>query len=233
MEYFCNFIWEQGQREMNEDSLCLQQNIKNNTCYMIGAVCDGIGGLSQGEDASSYMVNSMRELFNDLIKRNKSFSDRSIRNMVCRKIYQCHRSLQNYGSEHGIQLGTTLSMVILIGKKGAIFHVGDSAVFYGKRKLKRLTPIQHSDSGALLQAIGTGKNCRVFFRRIHIQKGSVLLIASDGFYKRIEKDIRSKDWIRNITYDEKDIGRFLHCTKEKVQELGEKDNISAVCIKVR
>ena len=233
MEYFCNFIWEQGRREKNEDSLCLVQNIKNNICYTIGVIGDGIGGLDQGEDASSYMVNSMRELFNDLIKRNKNLSDRSIRNMVCRKIYQSHRSLQNYGSEHGIQLGTTLSMVILIGKKGAIFHVGDSAVFYGKRKLKRLTPIQHSDGGALLQAVGVGKNPRVFYRSIHIQKKSTLLIASDGFYKKVEKDLCSKTWIKKVTYDEKEIERLLQCTKEKVQELGEKDNISAICIKVQ
>jgi len=233
MEYFCNFIWEQGQRKKNEDSLCLRQNIKNNTCYTLAVVCDGIGGLDRGEDASSYTVNSVYELFNDFVKGNQDLSDRSIRNMIQRKIYQCHRNLQNYGQERRIQLGTTLSMVILIGKKGYLFHVGDSAIFYGKRKLKRMTPIQHSDSGALLQAIGLGKNPRVFYRRIHIQKGSVWLIASDGFYKRSVKDICSKNWIRKAACDEEVIGRLLHNTKKKVQELGEKDNISAICIKVQ
>ena len=195
-------------------------------------VCDGIGGLYQGEDASSYVVNSMREFFSDFVKENKNLSAISIRNRVCRKIYQCHRKLQNYGREHGIQLGTTLSMMILIGKKGYLFHVGDSAIFYGKRKMKCMTPIQHSVSGALLQAVGMGKNPRVFFRRVCIQRGSVLLIASDGFYKKVEMDICSKNWIRKVTYDEKEIGRLLYWMKEKVQELGEKDNISAICIKV-
>ena len=232
MGCFCNFIWEQGQRKKNEDSLSLQQSVKNNTCYIMFIVCDGIGGLYQGEDASSYVVNSMRVFFSDFVKENKNLSDISIRNMVCRKIYQCHRNLQNYGREHGVQLGTTLSMMILIGKKGYLFHVGDSAIFYGKRKMKRMTPIQHSSSGALLQAVGMGKNPRVFFRRVCVQRGNVLLIASDGFDKKVEMDICSKNWIRKVTYDEKEIGRLLYGIKEKVQELGEKDNISAICIKV-
>jgi len=233
MECFSNFIWEQGQREKNEDSLCLQQNIKNSTCYIMGTVCDGIGGLNQGEDASSYTVNCMHEVFYELVKKNRKFTNRKIRNMVYRRIYQCHRKLQNYGREHRIQLGTTLSMILLIGRKGYLFHVGDSAVFYGRRKLKRVTPIQHTDFGSLAQAIGIGKPPKVFFRCMQIKKGSVLLIASDGFYKKAEKDLCSREWIKSINYNENEIGRLLHRTKEKVQELGEKDNISAICIKVQ
>ena len=112
-----------------------------------------------------------------------------------------------------------------------MFQIGDSAVFYGKRRLKRRSTIQHTDSGALLQAVGTGNIPPIEYKRFRIQKGMVILLASDGFYKRCEKEICSAMWLKGVICDEKEIGELLRKIMDKVQALGEKDNISAVCIK--
>lgn len=233
MEFFCNFIWEQGQRIKNEDSLSIQEIKKDNKCYIMVLVCDGVGGLQQGEDASTYVAHAFRRMFFDLVKNKHRMPWRKVRNIVYRKIYQCHKKLQIYGNERQIQLGTTLSMILIIGKRGYLFHVGDSAVFYGKKKLKRLTPIQHTDSGALVQAIGTFTTLKITFKKIRVHRGCVILLASDGFYQKCEKEICKKEWIQKIACDEKKIAIQLQCTKDVVQKLGEKDNISAICIKVQ
>lgn len=233
MEFFCNYIWEQGLREKNEDSLCIRQVRKDGTDYLLAVVCDGIGGLEEGEHAGSYVVNSMVECFKRLLKNRRSLSDRIICNTCKRELYKCHRQLKQYGKEKGIRLGTTLSMILIVGYAGYIFHIGDSAVFAGKRCMKRLTPIQQDKSGALLQAVGTGKNPIVFIRKIHVRKGTVLLLASDGFYRKSEQRICVQEWIKRIEYNEKRIGELLVTVKDNVQALGEKDNISAICIKVR
>lgn len=231
MEYFCNFIWEQGLREKNEDSLCIRQITKNGTSYFLAVVCDGIGGLAEGENASSYVADSMLETLKRLLKKKGNIAAGKIHNLFCRRIYQCHRGLQNYGRENRIRLGTTISMVLIAGRHGYMFNVGDSAVFYGKKRLKQRSTIQHTDWGALLQAVGTGNTPKAEYRRFRVRKGMVILLASDGFYKRCKSEITTEKWIKGILYDEKGIGEQLKKTKDKVQELGERDNISAICIK--
>jgi len=233
MEFFCNYIWEQGLREKNEDSLCIRQVRKDGTVYFFAVVCDGIGGLEAGENASSFVVNSMLEGFKKIVKSSSKLSGRSIRNGIRRQIYRAHKMLQQYGKEKGIRLGTTMSMILVVGRKGHIFHVGDSAVFAGKRSLKRLTPIQKDKSGALLQAVGTGRNPILFYKHIRLRKGLVFLLASDGFYKKSEHRICTVDWVKRIECGEQRIRDALVAVKENVQALGERDNISAICIKVR
>ena len=233
MEFFCNYIWERGLREKNEDSLCIRQVRKDGVNYLIAVVCDGIGGLEEGEQASSFVVNSMANFLKRLIMNNRCLSDRAIRNAYKREVYKCHRQLSQYGKEKDVRLGTTLSMVLVVGRIGHIFHIGDSAVFLGKRSLKRVTPIQQDKSGALLQAIGTGWNPMVFYKKIYLKRGLVLLLASDGFYRRSEHRICTKEWAARIECNEKRIGELLVAVKDNVQSLGEKDNISAICIKVR
>lgn len=231
MEYFCNFIWEKGFREKNEDSLCLRQITQNGKTYLLAAVCDGIGGLLEGENASSYVVSNMLAAFQKMIRRNAGVSSHKIRNLFCRQIYRTHRVLLGYGKMHGIELGTTLSMLVIAENKGFLFHVGDSAFFRGRKKLMRQTECQLSQSGALIQAVGNGKNCKPQIAVFRIRRNCVYLLASDGFYRKYEDEICNKEWIKQVACDEKLIGELLTHTKEKVQCLGEKDNISAICIR--
>jgi len=233
MEFFCNYIWEKGLRDKNEDSLCIRQVNRNGTKYLLAAICDGIGGLEAGEHASSFVVNSMQECFKKIVKSSNCLSGRSICNTFKRQIYRSHMQLRRYGKEKGIRLGTTMSMILLAGSSGYIFHVGDSAVFAGKKCLKRMTPIQQDKSGALLQAVGTGRNPNMFYKRVRLRRGMVFLLASDGFYKKSEHRICTAEWIKRIECSEQRIRECLVVEKENVQVLGEKDNISAICIKVR
>lgn len=233
MEFFCNYIWEQGFREKNEDSLCIRQVDRDGTKYLLAVVCDGIGGLQEGEHASSFVANSMLECFKKIVKSTGSFSGRSIRNAVKRQIYSCHMQLGKYGKEKGIRLGTTVSLILVVKNNCHLFHVGDSVVFAGRKCLKRRTPIQQDKSGALLQAVGIGRNPILFYKCMRLSRGMVFLLASDGFYKKSEHRICVADWINGIECNEQRIRESLVAVKENVQALGEKDNITAICIKVR
>lgn len=233
MEFFCNYIWEQGRRKKNEDSFCIRQVRKDGTYYLLAVLCDGIGGLEEGEHAGSYVVNSMLDCFKKILQSRGNISERNIRNTTKRQIYRAHRMLQQYGKEKEIRLGTTLSMILIAGRIGHIFHVGDSAVFAGKKCMKRMTPIQQDKSGALLQAIGTGRNPIVFYKKMRLRRGMVMLLASDGFYRKSEHRICTEEWMKRIECNEKRIEELLVAVKDNVQALGERDNISAICIKVR
>ncbi len=233
MDFYCNYIWEKGFREKNEDSLCIRQVRKDGRNYLLAVVCDGIGGFQEGEHASSFVVNSMLECFKKILRKRGKRSERSIRNTIKRQIYRTHKMLQQYGIEREIRLGTTCSMLLVVGRTVHIFHIGDSAVFVGKWNLKRVTPIQQDKSGALLQAVGTGRNPIVFYKKVRLRRGMVLLLASDGFYRKSERQICTGEWVKRIECDEQRIRELLETVKNYVQALGEKDNISAICIKVR
>lgn len=233
MEYFCNYIWDKGLREKNEDSLCFRQISKDGTKYLLAVVCDGIGGLEEGEHASSFVTNSVLECFKQIVKSRTCLSGRCISNTIKRQIYSCHMQLRRYGKEKGIRLGTTVSIILVIKNTCHLFHIGDSAVFAGRKYLKRCTPIQKDKSGALLQAVGMGRNPILFYKSMRLRRGMVFLLASDGFYKKSEYRICTTDWINRIECNEQRIRESLVAVKENVQALGERDNISAICIKTR
>ena len=69
------------------------------------------------------------------------------------------------------------------------------------------------------------------YKHFRVKKGMVILLASDGFYKRCEAEIENGNWVKMIPCDEKGIGEELKKIKDRVQRLGERDNISAICIK--
>ena len=232
MEFFYNYIWEKGYRDNNEDSLCIRQVVCNNRTYLLAVVCDGIGGLPQGETASSYVAGSMLESFQKMVKRNRNMPLYKMRNQFCRQIYRCHRVLQKYGQKEGIELGTTLSMLVISDRRGIWFHIGDSALFCGKKRLRRKTINHSSEKGALTQAVGNGRNPKPQTGILRIHRNWVYVLASDGFYRKYEEKLCDREWISGIVCDEKKIGEWLIHTKEKVQRLGERDNISAVCIRV-
>lgn len=230
MKYYSNFIWEKNGREKNEDSLCFKQITKDGTTYLLAVICDGIGGLAEGENASSFVADSMGREFMRLIEEKGNHKG------FLRQIYQCHKILESYGRERNIHLGTTVSMVFLSGRRGWIFHVGDSAVFLGKRRLRHVTGVHHTKKGALKRAVGVGQNFKVEWKRFQLWKGSVILLGSDGFYQKTERDICGKRALRELKHKgksaskEKEIEKWLLSFYEKGKGKGERDNVSAICV---
>jgi len=236
MKYSCKFIWEKNGREQNEDALSLLHITKEGKEYLLAVVCDGIGGLPEGENASSYVADKMGKQMLLLLDSDKNVGMGQWRNAFLRKIYQCHYLLRMYGEERGIRLGTTLSMVILCGNTGWMFQVGDSAVFTGKYRLKRKTSVHRTKHGALKCAVGTGQEPKVEYKRIHVRKGKVFLIASDGFYQRTEKELATRDGIKELRKREirdTDIDVWLRNKFRIARQRGECDNASAICVVCR
>lgn len=233
MECISNFIWEKNGRAQNEDALTFKHVAKKGKDYFLAVVCDGIGGLPEGENASSFVADSMGKELMRLLEVKRTINMKKWRNAFLRKIYQCHKQLLAYGKEKGIRLGTTVSMIFLCDGKGYILHVGDSAVFIGKRRLKRWTSVQRTKNGALKQAVGAGRELKVEWRRFSVRKGNIILLASDGFYQRIEEKLTDKDMVkelrkRNVRGEE--LGIWLRSKVNIAKRMGERDNATAVCM---
>lgn len=236
MEFITNFIWEKNGRAQNEDALCFRHAAKEGKEYLLAVVCDGIGGLPEGENASSFVADSLGKELMRLLETGKDMSIRKWRNAFLRKIYQCHQMLRMYGKERGIRLGTTVSLVFLCENRGWIVQVGDSAVFAGKYRLRRKTGIHRTKKGVLRQAVGAGREPKAECKRLYVRKGSVLLLASDGFYQRVEQELMAEKGLRDLQKKENgetDIDVWLRNKFRMAGQRGERDNASAICLVCR
>ena len=222
MEYYSEFIWERNDREVNEDSLAINQVVLGNRTLLMAVLCDGIGSLPEGEIAGSYVVSSMKTLFEGLRKdRNPRLS--AIKNAIGRQLYSCHETLRERG------IGTTVCMVVIYDRKALFIHAGDSRIYLRKEKFRQIGRDHTDEAGRLVRAIGVGQYRKMDYCIKRLGKKHSILICTDGFYKRIDKELkRGNCFLRHATEEERyaELRRMYETAKQR----GEKDNSSAVYI---
>ena len=177
-QVFCGYLWEKGNREKNEDSLAFWQISKGSHQKVMAVVCDGIGGLAEGEQASSYVVRQMANWFMSQGYRQKR---KYQRNMLQQFLFQIDEELKSYGQENKIRLGTTFTMVLLDGFQLSWYHCGDCRLYLLRGKRVKVITKEHQDEkGNLKRAIGVGKWELLDSGRMKIRKQDRILLCSDG-----------------------------------------------------
>lgn len=221
MEIVTSYLWEKNGRRENEDAIGLRQySYKKESCG-IAIVCDGIGGLSEGETASSFVVNDMLEAMERLVRKGKK-KHKYIRNYFFRQIYMAHRKLIHYGKEQNIRLGTTLCMVVWMKKTAYLFYVGDSNAYVGKKELRRYTKQHSSVKNQLKRAVGVGEYKTPSFRQFRLKNRMKVLLCTDGYDRRAGNRVM-------YVNSEKEVRQLY----ELVLARGEMDNVSCIYLEWR
>lgn len=234
LKYISGFYWNRGGREINQDSLALQQVATSNGKMLLAVVSDGIGGLAEGENASGYISEKLIERFyRELIPlvgklRKRKLFERSI----IRCFYEIQQAFVRYGKEREIMLGATVSLLLLWNRKYLVFHLGDSRIYFYRGKKRRLLTRDHSDGrNGLTKCMGSFP-----FQKPDIQFGRIygkcgFLLCSDGFYRKQGEEnfaLLSPAKVGEAEQIEKRLGEMAKFVLKK----GEKDNMSAVYVKV-
>ena len=118
-------FWEIGKRDTQQDSLYpLPQDLKEEDTLFI--VCDGMGGHSGGEIASSTIVKGMHEYYDAFM--NPQPSSERFRNLLER----ARTNLDSlYNEEQGEQqMGTTLTFLCFHENGYLAAHIGDSRIYH-------------------------------------------------------------------------------------------------------
>ena len=63
MEFISGYLWKKGAGDVNEDSLTIQQIRCQRKICLMAVLCDGIGGLKNGEFASGYVTEELVKWF--------------------------------------------------------------------------------------------------------------------------------------------------------------------------
>ena len=199
-------------RKKNEDSVYPDKSGNSFAPFKAG-VFDGMGGHKKGEVASKLASSVMKEDYKDLVSYVEKANE---------AIYKYQED--NKDSEG---MGTTMT-AINIDEDGILHvaHVGDSRCYVlSKRNLIKLTQDENVPGyqNVLIQALGTKKKLKIQTKDIHLLKGDVVLLCTDGLYNELGEEYLKKKLQEGISAE-------TLVSEVLLQE--PKDNITAIIINI-
>ena len=203
-------------KEVNQDSTMVK--VANSDKYgriALGVLCDGMGGLTQGEVASSMFVRRMQDWFafelpmvlsrtNATQKLDGNDEVEDIVADICRE----WQTLAIDMNRKIFDFGTTAVAFLVIGNEFAIMNIGDSRAY--KISGEEIALLTHDQSvvqdmidkgmmtpkeaevspqrSVLLQCVGASMNVLPQFVRGEIKEDSSIVICSDGFWRKLYQE---------------------------------------------
>lgn len=239
-------------KKINQDSALYKQASTGNGDLMLAAVCDGMGGLRNGEVASGEMIKALAAWFDNYLPLlvKVGITDEVLVESLNRLITDEDERITEYGEENG-ECGTTLAAVVAYGGKYLCVNVGDSRVYRitddGTRQLThdhtvvqqlidsgRITREQaevHPDRNMLLQCIGAGGDVVPEYSIGEYQAGDTFLVCSDGFWHKLMGEEMRQSFGAGMD-TEKKLKAVVKMVVEEVESRTERDNITVVVVRV-
>lgn len=238
-------------KSRNQDGILLKVAHTDYGNIALGAVCDGMGGLHNGELASATMLRMLSIWFEmefpALLYRGLCME--TLKESWDHLISKTNIQLQVYGKKQGFKTGTTMAAVLLAGKTYYICNVGDSRVYRIKEQVELLTKDQtfvqqEIDSGRmsytdadkdtrrniLLQCVGASRIVKPDYYTGSIVSGNIFLLCSDGFRHVVSEE----ELLQNLTpkkmKNEHGMKKSLLYLTELNKSRMETDNISSALI---
>jgi protein phosphatase len=248
-------------RQINEDSLLTLEAIihehEGGLSTGLYVIADGMGGHQSGEVASSIAVRTIGSIVNGVLLGPLSSGDpvgidiETCARALQQAVMEANRRISDLAKERHSDLGTTVTVAIIIGNQLCVANVGDSRTYMWREG--QLAAITHDHSlvaqlvaagqiapediythprrNEIYRALGdarlTNDEVDVFTRRL--QPGDMVLLCSDGLWDFV----RDHD-INNILTKgrEKDPQAVCQTLIDRANKAGGEDNISAILIRV-
>ncbi len=184
-----SFSLAKGKELVSEDFAAVK--VVEDLC--IGIVCDGVGSAEAGGKAARRVVNY---LMNNFKTRPKSWSvEKSLHHFISGINAILYREgIDEYERPEYV---TTLSIVVIEGERLYGANVGDSPIYLLRDgHLQQLSFDHVSDEKGmehvLTQAIGMSDSVDPYLFENNLQKGDIVLLASDGLEKVLDEEETKK-----------------------------------------
>ncbi|MEG0296843.1 MAG: serine/threonine-protein phosphatase [Clostridium sp.] len=253
MNYIVGYSSNIGnKKEVNQDSSIVQIAKSPHGRIALFVVCDGMGGLSDGELASATVIRGLNNWFNEEIP-TLDFSGLTAED-ICININNVIEVLNNkileYGKKNRAPLGTTLTLMLVVDTNYYICQVGDSRAYRLTKQLNQLTKDQtlvarevergnlteeeakrDKRRNILLQCIGAKKEIEPEFLAGKLAYNETFLICSDGFYRKLKDSEITEIASNKLLTTSKALTNKAEELIEIVKSRKEVDNITAIIIK--
>lgn len=239
-------------KNTNQDSLSVKviNTPAGRLCFAI--ICDGMGGLEKGEVASRSVIEAFdRWVYNDLPQLCQSgIDDYTIRSQWGNIVYEQNERIKEYGRGLGVNLGTTVAVLLLTENRYYILNVGDSRVYQidgglsvltkdqtlvaQEVEMGMLTPEQAAVDprrNVLLQCVGASDTVTPDFFFGDTQQNAVYMLCSDGFRHEISAEEIYQWFEPNRMVDEYSMKQNMDSLIELNKSRMETDNISVITVR--
>lgn len=243
-----------NKKATNQDSYLLKIAETSVGTVVLAVICDGMGGLSKGEVASASVINAFSDWFEQELPYQLTANPLdAIQSSWERIVQEQNIRIAAHGQKVNIQLGTTLTALLIIDEKFLLIgHVGDTRVYRMNdqqmevltedqtvvgREVRRgtLTPEQAKTDprkNVLLQCIGASRIVEPSYVTGQPAAGEVFMLCSDGFRNKLTDNEIFTQFSPRMLVDE---ARMEQKAKEMVdlnKQRQETDNITVMLIKI-
>jgi len=234
-------------RRDNQDAFfagCLRDTDDASSVYLF-LVADGMGGYLGGDVAAKIAAESMQKLLLNSVSVWPAIDESEawlglLRNLVLQIngiIVQAQTDL-DYP-----QMGTTLTVALLVNRIMHMAHVGDSRLYhYSDQELRQVT-MDHSHVAAMQrqglitpeearnhpkrnvmsQALGVEWSIEIDTRSLELAEDSIILICSDGLSGMVT-DSEIKDVLQAVSNPQDQVAQLIAMANQN----GGKDNITVI-----
>lgn len=195
-------------KETNQDSYAISIADTEVGNVALAMIADGMGGLEKGELASAEVVRTLSSWFIEklppsleTLQNNIGGFEHFVEGQWHGLVQDLNLRIMRYGVQNRMNLGTTLTAMLVIGARYSIVHVGDSRVYeitneevsqltadqtFVKREIDagRMTveeSLVHPNRNMLLQCLGSSKEVVPDIIHGTLRKDATYLLCSDGF----------------------------------------------------
>lgn len=235
-------------RDHNEDNFLVDPSLQ------LFMVADGMGGHNAGEVASALAVNVTRDELRAGATLLRAFREnprnekarKEVRELLEHAVKDACFKIFDQGLKNTAQrgMGTTLTLMIVLGTRAFIAHVGDSRIYLVRDgnvhqltqdhsmvnelikhgKIKNLKDLDHRFKNAVTRAVGVHESVEVDVLDFDLLPGDRALLCSDGLHGYMDEGTV----FRELQGDDLDqiASRLVNLANRK----GGKDNITHVII---
>ena len=254
MKYVSGLYTDVGiKKKTNQDSLLLHHAETKYGEVVFAVVCDGMGGLQKGEVASAELVNRFSLWFKQsfpVLIAGGALDAEKLRQEWLEILHNCDDDVSRYGSHNGINLGTTMTCILIFGNQYFVANIGDSRVYMLSDNIYQITKdhteIQDKiDKGlitldqaqndpsrnVLLQCIGASDYVKPDFFTGTVAPNVCFMLCCDGFRHVVTPSEFYNYLNASKMVSTEAIEGTLRQITELIKSRGETDNISSIVIR--
>ena len=257
MFIYSYFTTEGILKKVNQDALLIKKAEYKGKEILFAVVCDGIGGLSGGENASSCVINAVSEWFenvySEIVKSGKGILD--ARQSLDEQLHSINDAI-NREIEKGTEMGTTYTSVLIDTYLDSVLvaHVGDTRLYKIYDDKSEVVTSDHSivaeevrrgiiteesarfdkRQNQITNCIGAGETGRMY--DFIIQKPEtdcIYMLCSDGFRKMVSDTEIAEHLLPKNNQSNDAIGENLKNLTILNMERKENDNITALAVMLK
>ncbi|MGN8645403.1 PP2C family protein-serine/threonine phosphatase [Gracilibacillus sp. HCP3S3_G5_1] len=251
MPFITAYHTEKGNtKPINQDALMIQAARSKQGSIGLFVVCDGMGGLNQGEVASSTIIEQLSEWFKHtlpILLDSAELEDLPL--YFVEKIEAINQDLIEKSQLQKIQMGSTLTAILVLDQQYFTFQVGDSRAYAVGQQITQLTKDQslvareiergmiteqdaltHPQRHVLLQCIGVQSDIEVATTSGMLADGEQLLLCTDGFYKTLAPEEIFQVMSPDTSLDKTEMEENLKLLSQTAKSREETDDITALLV---